>query len=199
MTTRKGGAARLRAGKRAVGRGTAAVPSLANMDSSLNPATELSDRRDDQPLIDVRIAFLMHDVSRMRRSAYEQIMKPVGITRAQWWVLAHLSRHDGMMQTQLADLLEVGKASVGALLKRLEAAKLIERRPDSLDLRAKRVYMLRAAHQVMKILVVEEARFNERILASLSLAERKELLRMLSQIKKALLSFGVEPAADEED
>ena len=48
----------------------------------------------------IRLGFLIHDVSRMRRSAYDQFMKPLGITRAQWWVLAHLSRHDGMMQTQ---------------------------------------------------------------------------------------------------
>jgi hypothetical protein len=59
----------------------------------------------DAARMGIRLAFLIHDVSRMRRSAYDQFMKPLGITRAQWWVLAHLTRHDGMMQTQLADLL----------------------------------------------------------------------------------------------
>src|ERR1700733_6630780 len=61
----------------------------------------------------IRLGFLIHDVSRMRRNAYDQIMKPLGVTRARWWVLAHLSRQDGIMQTQLADVLDVGKASLG--------------------------------------------------------------------------------------
>lgn len=149
----------------------------------------IPDHNDESSLLNVRIAFHIHDVSRMRRSAYDQIMKPMGITRAQWWVLAHLSRQDGMMQTQLADLLEVGKASIGTLLERLEAAKLIERRPDALDKRARRVFMLRSAHQVMKTLMQEEAKFNDRVLAGLTLEDREHLLRMLSRIKKGLSEF----------
>jgi MarR family transcriptional regulator, transcriptional regulator for hemolysin len=147
----------------------------------------------------VRIAFHIHDVSRMRRSAYDQIMKPLGVTRAQWWILAHLSRHDGMMQTQLANVLDVGKASVGTLLDRLEAIGLIERRADASDKRAKRVYMLRAAHQLMKKLTLEEAKFNDRILRGLSLAEREELLRMLSLIKRELSEFNTAPSDSESE
>lgn len=148
-------------------------------------------------LLGVRIAFHIHDVSRMRRKAYDQIMRPLGITRAQWWVLAHLSRHDGMMQTQLANFLDVGKASVGTLLERLEASGLIERRSDASDKRAKRVFMLRPAHQLMKKLTVEEAKFNDRILRGLSAHEREELLRALSLIKGALSEFDVSEADDE--
>ncbi|HEJ3161379.1 TPA: MarR family transcriptional regulator [Pseudomonas aeruginosa] len=156
------------------------------IDDALLQSSVLPAHNDESALLNVRIAFHIHDVSRMRRSAYDQVMKPIGITRAQWWVLAHLSRQDGMMQTQLADLLEVGKASVGTLLERLEAAKLIERRPDAVDKRAKRVYMLRSAHQVMKTLMQEEAKFNDRVLAGLTLEDREHLLNSLSRIKKAL-------------
>src|ERR1700730_4739488 len=89
----------------------------------------------------VRLSFLIHDVSRMRRTAYDQLMRPLGVTRAQWWVLAHLSRRDGMMQTELADSLDVGKASLGTLIDRLEAGGFVERREDPTDRRAKRLYM----------------------------------------------------------
>jgi DNA-binding MarR family transcriptional regulator len=147
------------------------------------------DGNEESSLLGLRIAFHIHDVSRMRRSAYDQIMRPMGITRAQWWVLAHLSRHDGMMQTQLADVLDVGKASIGTLLERLEAGGYIERRPDAVDKRARRVFMLRAAHQLMKKLTIAEANFNDRILRGLSLTEREQLLRMLSLIKKAISEF----------
>lgn len=64
---------------------------------------------------DVRIGFLVHDVSRMRRTLFDQAMKPLGITRSQWWVLSQLSRHTrtGMLQTDLARDLDVGKVTVG--------------------------------------------------------------------------------------
>jgi DNA-binding MarR family transcriptional regulator len=137
----------------------------------------------------MRLAFLIHDVSRMRRSAYDQLIKPRGFTRAQWWILAHLSHHDGVMQTELAKSMDVGKASVGTLLERLEASGLIERRPDALDGRAKRVYMLRAGHQIVKQLAIEEAKFNERIFRCLSPQEQGELLRMLSLVKSELALF----------
>lgn len=147
------------------------------------------DANEEIALLGVRIAFLIHDVSRMRRSAYDQIIKPRGFTRAQWWILAHLSRHDGMMQTQLANVMDVGKASVGTLIERLETNGFVERRADALDGRAKRVYMLRAGHQVVKQLAVEEAKYNERLLRELSIPERRELLRMLALVKQELGQF----------
>ena len=39
---------------------------------------------------DLRIGFLIHDVSRLRRNTFDQYMKPLGVTRSQWWVIAHL-------------------------------------------------------------------------------------------------------------
>ena len=37
----------------------------------------------------------------------DRALKPLGITRSQWWVLAFLSRHDGMTQTSLANDLDL--------------------------------------------------------------------------------------------
>jgi MarR family transcriptional regulator, transcriptional regulator for hemolysin len=134
----------------------------------------------------IRLGFLIHDVSRMRRSAYDQFMKPLGVTRAQWWVLAYLSRHDGMMQTQLADVLEVGKASLGDVIESLERNGWVERRPDPTDKRAKRVYLAKPAQVLIKRMTTMEDDFNSQILAELDPAERGELYRSLQKIKNAL-------------
>ena len=134
----------------------------------------------------IRLGFLIHDVSRMRRSAYDQFMKPLGVTRAQWWVLAYLSRHDGMMQTQLADVLEVGKASLGDVIESLERSGWVERRPDPTDKRAKRVYLAKAAQGLIKRMTAMENEFNGQILAELNSTERAELSRSLQKIKLAL-------------
>jgi len=145
---------------------------------------------------DIRLGYLIHDVSRMRRTAFDQLMKPLGITRAQWWVLAHLSRHDGMAQTQLASMLDVGKASLGSLLDRLEATGFIERRPDAVDRRVKRVYLTRSSQQLLERLVTAEATFNEQILGTLSDEERDGLIRMLSAIKESLQRLGLPETAE---
>lgn len=147
---------------------------------------------------DIKLSYLIHDVSRMRRTAFDQLMKPLGITRAQWWVLAHLSRHDGMAQTQLASMLDVGKASLGSLLDRLETTGFIERRPDATDRRMKRIFMSRSSHQLLEKLITVEAEFNQQILAGLSDNDRNELIRMLSSIKDSLLASGASPASGED-
>ena len=147
----------------------------------------------------IRLSFLIHDVSRMRRTAFDQLMKPLGVTRAQWWVLAHLSRNDGMMQTKLADALDVGKASLGTFIERLEAGGLVERRDDPVDKRAKRVYMARAGQQLLKQMTLEENRLNELILKDLSPTERESMIRQLTCIKQALLQKISPETAGEED
>jgi DNA-binding MarR family transcriptional regulator len=147
----------------------------------------LSSRSADDPELQaIRLSFLIHDVSRMRRTAFDQLMKPLGVTRAQWWVLAHLSRNDGMMQTQLATALDVGKASLGGLLEKLESGGLVERRDDPIDKRAKRVYMAKAGQQLLKKMTLEESRLNELILRGMSPAVRETMIKQLTEIKHLL-------------
>ena len=88
-----------------------------------------------------RIGFLIHDVSRLRRTVVDKALRPIGVTRSQWWVLANLSRHngEGMMQTELAKVMDVGKVTLGGLIDRLEATGVVARQADPSDRRAKRV------------------------------------------------------------
>lgn len=148
---------------------------------------------DDLARSGIRLSFLMHDVSRMRRSAYDQHMKPLGVTRAQWWVLAHLTRHDGMMQTQLADVLEVGKASLGDVIESLESAGWIVRHPDPSDRRAKRVYLAKPAQALIERMTQLEVQFNNHIFAGLTPEERDAMSRGLSKVKQAIASLSDQP------
>lgn len=157
--------------------------------SQIGP-TSRADAVGDMSAIDaqaaIRLGFLIHDVSRMRRSAYDQRMKPLGITRSQWWVLAHLSRHDGMMQTQLAELMDVGKASLGDVVESLESCGWVIRRPEPNDKRVKRVFLARPAQALIKRMTIMENEFNRQILADLSATESKELMRSLFKVKHAI-------------
>jgi DNA-binding MarR family transcriptional regulator len=119
---------------------------------------------------EVRVGFLVHDVSRMRRTLFDQAMKPLGITRSQWWVLSQLSRHarSGMLQTELARDLDVGKVTVGGLIGRLEAAGYVVRQPEKADRRAKRIMITARGHQVLKEMVAVGRKLNAVILAGLT-------------------------------
>ena len=152
---------------------------------------------------DQRLGFLMHDVSRLRRTVFDDFMKPLGVTRSQWWVLAHLSRHDGMIQSDLANVLELGKAALGGLIDRLEASGVVERRPDEIDRRAKRVYLSSKGVQLIAEMRIKSHEMSERMLAGLNVGARKLLADMLMQVKHNLLAIRDESdigdVEDEED
>jgi DNA-binding MarR family transcriptional regulator len=117
---------------------------MLHNDKEPNEVNSTPARRKGAPQPYLRIGFLVHDVSRMRRTLFDQAVKPLGITRAQWWALANLSRHndaDGMIQSELARLLDVGKATVGGLIDRLEKSGLVERRADPADRRINKVFI----------------------------------------------------------
>ncbi len=137
---------------------------------------------------DQRLGFLMHDVSRLRRTVFDGYMKPAGITRSQWWVLAYLSRHDGIIQTDLAQMLDIGKAALGGLVDRLEAADFIERLPDT-DRRVKKVFLSVKGKQTIREMVSRSDEMSEQILADLTHEERIVLADLLMRIKNRLLSI----------
>jgi MarR family transcriptional regulator, transcriptional regulator for hemolysin len=138
---------------------------------------------------DRRLGFLMHDVSRLRRIVFDEFMKPLGATRSQWWVLAYLSRHDGMIQSDLANVLDLGKAALGGLIDRLENAGFIERRPDSTDRRVKRVYLSAKGTHIVKEMRIRSHHASERILKGLNRDERQALADMLTTVKQNLLAI----------
>lgn len=153
----------------------------------------------DEENWDARLGFLMHDVSRLRRSVFDEFMKPLGVTRSQWWVLAYLSRHDGMIQSDLANVLELGKAALGGLIDRLEAGGFIQRRPDEYDRRVKRVFLSASGAQLVKEMAKRNRDMSERILEGLSTVDRYRLADMLMHVKRNLVSIRGQSAAAPDD
>ena len=98
-----------------------------------------------------RFGFLVHDVSRMRRTLFDVRMKPLGITRSQWSVLAALSRggNDGVMQIELARQMDVGKVTIGGLIQRLENIGYVRREDDTKDRRARRVFITDRGYDII--------------------------------------------------
>jgi len=130
--------------------------------------------------------FLLNDVARLLRTVYDRRVKSLGLTRAQWWVLNHLYRNDGLTQTELAELLEIEKPTLGRLLDRLEAKGWVRREDDRSDRRAWRVYLTDEIAPAMRELRAVAAELRRDALAGLSAAEREHFVDTLLAIKSNL-------------
>jgi MarR family transcriptional regulator, transcriptional regulator for hemolysin len=164
------------------------VPAATRTARVTNKARVLALVPDDENW-DQRLGFLMHDISRLRRIVFDEFMKPLGVTRSQWWVLAYLSRHDGMIQSDLANVLDLGKAALGGLIDRLESSHFIERRPDSTDRRVKRVYLSPKGNQMVQEMLVRSDEMSERVLGGVDREMRHRLAEMLLLVKENLLAI----------
>ncbi len=91
------------------------------------------------------IGFLLADVSRQMRLAFQQRLEGSSLTLAQGRALVYASRHEGIRQVDLADLLEVQPITLARLIDQLEALGLVERRPDPTDRRAYQVFLTASA------------------------------------------------------
>ncbi|QDO96398.1 MarR family transcriptional regulator [Ferrovibrio terrae] len=137
----------------------------------------------------LRLGYLIHDVSRLRRVNFDRELSPLGITRSQWWVLAFISRNNGLPQTQLANELDVGKVALGSLIDRLQEGGFVTREADAKDRRVKRVFLTKKAHKLMSDIEPVSSEFNSRILEGVSLEEMKNTSRMLAKMKENLVAL----------
>jgi MarR family transcriptional regulator for hemolysin len=157
--------------------------------------------RNERPF---RLGFLIHDVSRLRRTVVDKALRPLGVTRSQWWVLANLSRHNGggMMQTELSKVMDVGKVTLGGLIDRLEASGYVQRQPEPGDRRAKRVVMtpkgIKLLGQIQKVGKV----VNAQIMTGISAADILRAENLLHKMKQQLIAMDAVPggsnSADDE-
>lgn len=133
-----------------------------------------------------RFGYLVHDVSRTRRTLMDAYMRPAGVTRSQWSVLSALSRSDGegMTQVDLARLLDVGKVTVGGLVDRLESTGYVERRADPQDRRAKLVYVTDKGFEMIKLMIRVSNKINKKILDGVSDEELEIVERVLKRVKE---------------
>src|SRR6201998_4822181 len=143
----------------------------------------------DQPDWDLRLGYLIHDVSRLRRMMFDRDLAPLGITRSQWWVLAFISRKDGLPQTQLANELDVGKVAVGALIERLETSGFVVRQADPVDRRVKRVYLTKQARGLLEKLRQGGDQFSAKIASGIQRSQLEATSDALLVMKRNLIAM----------
>ena len=141
--------------------------------------------------LDRNFGFILNDVSRLMRTTFDRRAKSIGLTRSQWWVLTHLYRRDGLVQAELAEILEIERPTLGRLLDRLEAKGWLRRELDPDDRRVKRVYLTNEVKPAMQSLRRIAADLRQQSLVGLNETERERLVDILIHIKTNLLNLSV--------
>lgn len=134
--------------------------------------------------------FLLHDIARLMRKRFDQRARVLGLSRSQWQVLAHLSRHEGINQSGLAEILEIENITLARLIDRMEEAGWVERRVDPGDRRARLLYTTAKVAPMMERMhaLAEETR--EEALAGLPTAEREAMMDQLAHVRANLSERG---------
>lgn len=127
--------------------------------------------------------FILNDVARLMRTTFDRRVKSLGLTRSQWWVLNHLFRNDGATQSELAEILEVKKATLGRLLDRMEQKGWIRREGHAGDRRAKRVFLTDEVEPALKTMRIAAAEVRRDALSGLSAAQKEQFVDTLLAIK----------------
>jgi DNA-binding MarR family transcriptional regulator len=125
-------------------------------------------------------------VARLMRTAYDRRIRTLGLTRAQWWVLTHLYRSNGVSQTELAITLEIEKPTLGRLLDRLEAKGWVRREHDASDRRVWRVHLTDEVEPALRTMRTIAAELRRDALTGISAAERERFVDTLLAIKENL-------------
>lgn len=130
--------------------------------------------------------FLVADIARLMRRAFQARLDGAALTYAQARALVWLAREEGLRQVDLAEQLEIQPISLARLVDQLADAGLVERRADPEDRRAYRLYLTpAAAPRLAEIRSIADA-VRAEALAGLDAREAAATLDGLRRIRAAL-------------
>jgi DNA-binding MarR family transcriptional regulator len=130
--------------------------------------------------------FLLSDTARLLRRRFDERARQHGATRAQWKALLGISRHEGINQGGLADLLEVEPITLCRMVDRMEDAGLVQRRRDPKDRRAWQLFLTDKAHPILEELRATAAELTEQALRGIPQTKIDEVTDTLNHIRENL-------------
>ena len=141
------------------------------------------------PYLTRSLGFLLADVSRLVRRRFDSRARGLGLTRAQWRVLAQLRRREGINQASLAEIMEIEPITLGRHIDRLVEKGFVERRPDPADRRAWRLYLRNEVQPVLDRLREMSQMTRAEALRDIPEAEADRLIDLLLKIKANMLAL----------
>jgi MarR family transcriptional regulator, organic hydroperoxide resistance regulator len=168
---------------------TAEMPAVESSHPSLEGVDELS----------ARVFRALHATLRLHKQLMTKTLAAHGTHTGQAACLRSLADRDGITQRDLADSLHLSRPTVSKMLKGLEKAGAVQRRPDAADQRLTRVFLSEDGRALELELRGVSAGYVNETIGALSADDRRELARLLEElgasISRALTSREAEDAS----
>lgn len=104
------------------------------------------------------------------------------ITPVQYAAMVAIKQTPGIAATQLSAMVAFDPATLGKVIERLEAKKLVNRRMIAADKRAKCLFLTREGQTLLEAVEPAVMRSQARILAPLGVKDRKTFVRLLDRM-----------------
>lgn len=140
-----------------------------------------------------RAGFLFRRAGQLVANVAEQETAKMGLTAPQHVCLIAISRSSALDQISLGKALGMDRATIGELIRRLEARGLVERASDPRDARRKIVALTPAGRELVPAAEAVSQRVSDYVLAGLEPRERDQLVLLLTKAVGALNAGSVTP------
>jgi DNA-binding MarR family transcriptional regulator len=119
--------------------------------------------------------------------AFRRRLAPLGLTPDQFTALRILLEGDarGLTQRQLTHIMSSDPNTVASLVKRMEQAGLVKRRPHEQDRRAHRIHLQPVGHKKYEVARVMAVQLQSEVLSVLPPARREDFLEHLACVAEA--------------
>ena len=104
------------------------------------------------------------------------------LTPVQYAALIAIHTHPGIDATRLSAVIAFDRSTLGSVIERLEAKKLIDRKPSAEDKRVKLLVLTKAGAAILRDIVPWVEKAQARMLQPLKPADRKTLLALMTQL-----------------
>ena len=143
----------------------------------------------EPPLASRRLGTIVALAARQWRKAVDARLQVFGLTEATWLPLLRLAQAQGpMRQKDLAAVLMLDTSSVVRIVSNLDAAGLIEQRPDEEDGRAKAIVITEAGRALARQVESVSQVLEEELLGGVAAEDLTTSRRVLEQICGRLLA-----------
>jgi DNA-binding MarR family transcriptional regulator len=124
----------------------------------------------------------LHRVSQFASDLFSSEMQSIKITPRQFTVLEAVMASEGLSQTDLVIHTGIDRSTIADIVRRMQSKGLLRRKRTKSDARVYAVSLTEKSRKIMIKAIPAAARADEKLLSTLSSAERSRLLQYLGKM-----------------
>ena len=126
--------------------------------------------------------YLFRRMQQIAVALFVEECRAFDLTPVQYAALIAIHTHPGIDATRLSAVIAFDRSTLGSVIERLVAKKLIDRKPSGEDKRVKLLYLTKAGAAILRDIMPSVEKAQARMLQPLKPSERKLLLTLLTQL-----------------